>query len=236
MKDPIILKTEISSVSHVLGSWINLTNNSNPIILDAGCGDGSDLICLSDQFPNIKLCGCDKSDVPDKIKASKNLINYFSTDLTLSKLNENFYDVIILKRVIHTILNTNEQHQAFKNLHSALKYGGLFIIIEAFKSGLNMVNIARKEFDLDLVQMPKHNLHLEDQFFESYNLQLIDLGIPKYFLSTHYYLSYVLYPALAKMGNATFRRNNYFSPFMGDLIPSLDNPFGPNRFYTFMKV
>ena len=53
---------------------------------------------------------------------------------------------------------------------------GLYIAIEAFTSGFNLINEARNELGLESVKMPHHNLYLGDGFFEVEGLNKLSFG------------------------------------------------------------
>ena len=41
------------------GSWLNLFNNNNPIIVELGCGKGEYTVALAKMFPNYNYIGID---------------------------------------------------------------------------------------------------------------------------------------------------------------------------------
>ena len=243
MPDFVIRETESKSIINSISEWMKLNNISEEdlSIADLGCGNGTTLSVLSSKFPKAQITGIEFNKALYGVSSSRDYLNknvtVFNGDLReKGSLPTDEFDIVLTQRVIINIMDRSDQSKALKNILSMLKSGGLYIAIEAFEEGLKLINSSREELGLEHVKMPHHNLHLKDEFFESESsLSRIDLGTPIYFLSTHYYLSYVLYPAIASANGAEFNRNNYFVPFMAKLLPN-KGEFGANRFYTFLKI
>ena len=75
------------------------------------------------------------------------------------------------------------------------KKNGVIIFIEAFNEGLDNLNLARKEFGLKPLPPAIHNLYLNDDFFETENLETF-YNKEASSLSTHYFVSRVLHEIL----------------------------------------
>lgn len=238
MPDLIVRKIESDSILRTIRKWC-LENNKDETkirILDAGCGNGTTLDFLIKNLNNPNVIGIEYNKELMKIANSRKIAKVEWGDLVnRSSLPSAKFDVVITQRVIINIQNEQDQKTAIENIAELLEDGGLYIAIEAFKSGLDHMNLARNEFNLESVSMPYHNKFLEDGFFDQFeNLSKILLEVDEGFLSTHYYLSYVLYPALAKVSGAEFNRNSIFVSIFDEVLPN-KGVFGSNRFLTFTK-
>lgn len=204
-------------------------------ILDAGCGNGTTLTVLRSAFPRAVVSGIEYNEELRKIAEQQAGVSIHSGDLrSRASLPHGPYDVVISQRVLINVMDANDQREALQNLVHLADTNGLVIAIEAFASGLSLTNTARAELGLNPVAMPYHNLFLPDNYFDIDSITRVDLGVAEYFLSTHYFLSYVLYPALARSGGAEFKRDNMIVPFLDALLPNRGK-FGANRFLTFER-
>ena len=100
-------------------------NVKEPIILDAGCGDGVNL-CILGRIARATVFGLDYNPLRLS-RAKKNFPNAFVTrgDLCSLCFKENSFDVILLNHVLEHI---EEDTRVLKELHRVLKPTGIFIL------------------------------------------------------------------------------------------------------------
>lgn len=239
MPDLLVRDAESESIVSAILAWLRHTGAAvgSVRIADLGCGNGTTLSVLSKSFPSAEVFGVEYNQELLKIAQSVPNVEVVWGDLVDgASLPVDKFDVVVLQRVIINIQDHNHQISALENIVNLIKPGGLLVAIEAFETGLWFMNEARREFNLPSVGMPYHNLFLPDGFFQNSDcLENIDLGVVEHFLSTHYYLSYVVYPALAAATDGAFNRNSVFVKMMGQMLPNVGS-FGSNRFQTFRKI
>ncbi len=133
------------------------------------------------------------------------------------------YDVVFTERCIINLLAWNDQKEALKRMARALKKGGRLILLEAYKDGNEELNRARKEIGLSPIPPAYHNLHLEKKkVIEYLTSQRLTFKEENCFLSTYYFGTRVLYPALAKLAKKKIEYNSAFGNFFAKL-PSVGN-------------
>lgn len=239
MPDAIIRERESEGIIGSLSRWLSRSglDCAGVRMGDLGCGNGTTLSLLVSNFPEAEIVGIEYNKELLRIAALVPGAAALWGDLRdKASLPNNQFDVLLLQRVMINIQSLQDQMAALGNVVGLLKVGGLLVTIEAFDSGLRAMNEARKEFNLPSVQMPYHNLFLPDDFFSSRgDLERVDVGVPEHFLSTHYYLSYVVYPALASATGGTFDRNSVFVRMFSQMLPNVGE-FGSNRFLSFRRT
>ena len=97
----------------------------NPIVLDAGCGDGTNLISMN-TIPGLIVCGIDYN--PLRITRAKNKLQETSIiqgDLLKLPFKEQTFDVILLNHVLEHI---PEDSVVLHELNRSLKQDGLLIV------------------------------------------------------------------------------------------------------------
>jgi len=192
--------------------------------LEVGCGNGAASIAIS-KAKKLNLLSFDFSQDLIKlaksqpIKGIKGKIRFESGDVLNLKI-KNRFDVVFTERCIINLLEWSDQKTALKNMATALKNGGKLILLEAFSDGLETLNQARQEVGLDTIPPAYHNLHLKKELviphLASCGLKLVE---ENNFLSTHYFGSRVLYPAIAKAANKKIVINSAFDNFFANLPP-----------------
>jgi ubiquinone/menaquinone biosynthesis C-methylase UbiE len=198
--------------------------NDGDMCLEVGCGNGASSIEIS-KSRNLNLMCIDFSS--DLLEIAKKQ----AVDNILGKIKFEFGDVLDLsfnavfdsiftERCIINLMTWDDQRQALTNLSRALKSDGRLILLEAFSDGLEALNKARQEVGLDSIPPAYHNLHLKKELvlphLESCGLNFVG---ENNFLSSHYFGSRVLYPALAKAANLTVVGNSAFDQFFANLPP-----------------
>lgn len=206
-------------------------------VLEIGCGNGYTAQSLVERL-NVELDAFDFTQELIDIAKLRNLtrakgkVNFFQHDVLKFEALEK-YDLVFTERVLQNLLSWEDQKKALKNVVASLKKGGLFVMEESFWSGLNNLNAARKELDLEPISESWHNLYFhDDQVIET----LTDLGTifieENCFLSGYYFGSRVLLPALMPQGKTVSSKsilNDYFCS-----LPPAGN-FSPMKILVFKK-
>lgn len=192
--------------------------------LEVGCGNGGasleiskkkklDLICID--FSS-EMIGLAKRRSQRGVRGK---VEFKKMDVLELEMPEKF-DAIFTERCIINLLDWKDQRAALKKMEGVLKKGGRLILLEAFKDGAEELNTARKEIGLEPIFPAYHNLHLDKEQVIKY---LAPLGVEfieeSNFLSSYYFGSRVLYPALAKLAKKKVIYNSFFVKFFTYLPP-----------------
>lgn len=206
-------------------------------VLEVGCGNGYVAQALVERF-RIRLDAFDYS--PDLIAIAQ------ARDLSRAMGRAAFrhgdvlaldavarYDLIFTERVLQNLVDWAAQQQALANIAAALKPGGRFVMEECFWSGLDTLNAARAELDLEAVPESWHNVFFHDDQVLAHMERLgCELVEENRFLSGYYFGSRVLLPALMPAGKAVSSAsvlNDYFCA-----LPPAGN-FSPMKILVFRK-
>jgi len=203
-------------------SFIHYLRHNNKIhdsakIADVGCGNGYTLETVSRLFPELNYTGYEytpelREIAAKRFEGGKKVIVLPGDIRDINSLSVKGIDVLLCQRVLINLLDPNDQKQALRNLIDIVNPSGYLFFIEAFNSGLDNLNQARKEFDLEPIPPAHHNLNLEDDFFKVDNAEEISIEeFPENFLSSYYYIARVFHPVI--LGNKAFTRNSHFVKF-----------------------
>lgn len=192
--------------------------------LEVGCGNGIasiaisknkklDLTCIDFSSEMIALAKKQSiKEIQGKIRFEKQDILEFKT--------KNYFDTVFTERCIINLLKWSEQKKALKNMAGALKKGGKLILLEAFSDGLEELNRARQEVGLEKIKPTYHNLHLNKESVIRYLAeQGLEFIAENNFLSSYYFGSRVIYPAIAKANKKEIKYNSSFVNFFSFLPP-----------------
>lgn len=213
---------------------------SSLVVADFGCGNGYTLDILSQIDSRPSFIGYEFSPslraiAKERFKDGRADIR--PVDIRNSEtIGPELIDISITQRVIINLLNKDDQTIARNNLIQAASPDGIFMFIECFQSGLDNLNAARQEFELDAIPPAYHNLYLTDDFFKHDGLIMseeLTSESPKNFLSTHYYVSRVLHPLV--LGDKSFTRNSHFVNFMSQSLLQNVGNFSPIRANVFCR-
>lgn len=198
-------------------------------ILEVGCGNGYVAEALVKIF-DVDLDAFDFSkDMVEiaktrKIQDGKGRVKFAQKDILILDALEK-YDVVFSERCLQNLASWDDQKKGLKNIARALKRGGEYIMLESFWTGLNNLNAARRELDLEEIPESWHNrFFVEDettQYMESVGCRYVDQNC---FLSGYYFGSRVLLPAIMPKGKPVTSKstlNDFFFalPVAGDFAP-----------------
>ena len=195
-------------------------------VLEIGCGNGLLLARLRAEFPDIDLSGCDYTPEMVELAQARGVerCTVQREDVRALTYADGSFDVIVAERVLINVLDRGGQEQSLRELHRVLAPGGAFVMIEAFSDGLTNLNRARDELGLEPNVVPHHNLWFDTDWFAGALAGLFEPVVgddlpPANFLSSHYFISRVVYPAVTRrevMHNTEFVKFFSFLPPRGE--------------------
>lgn len=202
----------------------------NPKILEIGCGNGY----TAEQIVNLlnvnSLTCIDFCEDLIEIAKKRDLKNvvFKNGDVLNLDFGNNSFDIVFCERCLINMDSWEKQQKALNEIWRVLKGDGVFIMIECFTDGLNNLNEAREAVGLDAIPQPFHNLFFDkEKFLEFINgkfkrtcvdSQNLALQFSENFLSSYYFGSRALYPALVA-GKKELLYNNKFVEFFKYLPP-----------------
>lgn len=208
--------------------------NNSLKILDIGCGNGYTLSLLSKLSKSYQLTGFEPNDLlrqiaKNRLKKKANIINANIRDY--NKFDKK-YDLIICQRILINIQNYRDQKKALKNILKLSKKNTKFLIIEAFISGLQNLNLIRKKFKLNSLKAGNYNKYLPDNFFNNKYLKKINHKNEN-ILSSYYLIARVFHPYYLKANNEKFKFNSKFVNYFKDIILSVKGNYSQIKFLIF---
>lgn len=233
MLDQSTRQMEVSAILSAI-AYCRHCDSSALRVFEIGCGNGYLLHQIRARFPDMRLVGLDCSPDMVAFAAQRQIENCVVREGNVCALDfeASSFDMVVSERCLINLLDQAAQDQALIEIERVLKPGGMLVLIEAFMDGLNNLNRARVELGLPENVVPHHNVWFDKDHFLSLAGQLFRLvetpeleavAVPGHnFLSSHYFISRVLYPSLTKrevLYNTEFVKFFRFLPPMGDYSP-----------------
>ncbi|HLP44395.1 MAG TPA: class I SAM-dependent methyltransferase [Candidatus Kapabacteria bacterium] len=234
--DTMVIEMEINAILEYLVD--------GDLVLDAGCANGYSTIRFAIKR-NINILGIDY--IPEMIvQAHENLkqckkeitgtIAFETGNVMSIAKNANFYNKVIIKRVIASLGDYDNQLYGIRECSRVLKPGGLLLLSDATLLGWEKLNAFRREWQLPEISMPEFNNYLDqEKLLEDLSPEL-ELCESKNFASTYYVGTRILKPLLiraldldidASVPNMEW--NRWFS-----LLPSWGD-YGPQKLFVLKK-
>ena len=221
MEDGNIRDKEVETIVGCL-SGLHSHFNQELKVLELGCGNGY----TADQLVKtvkMQLTCIDDCQELLAIARRRNLpgVQFQAADVLKLEFSDASFDVIFSERCLINLDTWVKQRQALTEAARVLKPGGVFLVMEAFTDGLEKLNEARNAVGLGRISQPFHNRFFDKRsFLEFMKSQFRPFSLPGvhaienggYFLSSYYFGSRVLYPALIA-GRKDLVYNNAFVEF-----------------------
>ena len=193
LSDSNLRALEIRSVVSSLQD--HLPTGLHPTIADFGCGDGLDTQEFSKHAAY--TVGFDYSHEMLRRASRRQIHNvrFTHVDLITDDVNGT-YDVVVSKRFVINLGAWPIQASCLGKMAAALAPGGLFVMLECYKQGLENLNRYRTGLDLPSLAEPFHNRYLD--YDEAMMLLSRDFTvIETRDFSTYFYLTRCVSPRLA---------------------------------------
>ena len=161
-------------------------------ILDAGCGEGEGTL----EYARIEGCTVEAVDFSETRLRKAKLILKDYKNVSLRKIDfladynlDSDFDIIISKRFLINLMEWKLQKKVIVDLVNHLKPGGMFLMLEGYKEGVDELNKFRNKFNLPDIPVKWHNLFLQDakinEIISEKCLKLVnEFGLGDYFLLT----------------------------------------------------
>lgn len=199
-----------------------LQDNQN--VLNIGCGNGhKDFEYCKHKKINLKSIDFSNeminiaNEANNDAKGLKGNV-FFQVGDILNLNEDKQYDVVMTNRCIINLENIEEHKKAIDNIYNVLKPGGLFLMMECTKQGLNKINEVRKAFDLDSITERWHNFYIdEDEIIPYVKSKFASLEVNN-FNSTYFLISRTI-NALVQTGNEQVNYLSDINRFSAKLPP-----------------
>ena len=202
-------------------------------VIDIGCANGFSTINFAQRF-RIDIKGVDY--IPEMIAAANARLSALAAppmgsvtfaigDITGLDEPDSHYDTAIVTRVIINIGQREKQITAIREAARVVKKGGILLVSEATREGLQRLNSFRSEWGLPPIPEPPFNNYVDEELARTAAPDLLVLEEISNFASTYFVGTRVLKPLLASaVGNkidparAEMEWNRFFSllPASGD--------------------
>jgi SAM-dependent methyltransferase len=232
MRDEVTRGREVAGVLRVLEFLAGRAPLAS--LLDVGCGNAYLLSAVRARFPESILAGVEYTPEMCALAQERAVAAcpILQGDVRQLPFEDGRWSVVVTERCIINLMDRTHQADALREIARVLEPGGHFICIEAFTDGLDALNEARGELGMPPHQQPHHNSWFEKSWFlDTINssFEVVDLEQeadpslpPPNFLSSHYFISRVLYPAVTSreiLYNTHLVKFFSFLPPMGNYSP-----------------
>jgi ubiquinone/menaquinone biosynthesis C-methylase UbiE len=194
MKDLYTKNMEIQ----ILLKYLKLYSSTKSTILEVGCGNGYTAETLSKELKTT-IFGVDLCKELIDIAINRQCCGFGIDSATDLHIDSNSIDIVYTERCLINLLEPGMQEKAIDEIYRVLKVGGIYVMIECFTDGLDNLNNARKSVKMYSIPEPYHNKYFNKEWFLKYIRDKFKVvNTDQNFLSSYYWGSRVLYPALLK--------------------------------------
>jgi ubiquinone/menaquinone biosynthesis C-methylase UbiE len=213
-------------------------------VIDIGCANGFSTLHYAERFC-IDIKGVDF--IPEMVAAGKErlaarpvppqrAVEFATGDIMALAEPDGYYDAAIVTRVIINLAQNDKQRVAVREAARVVKPGGILLVSEATREGLQRLNSFRSEWGLPAIPEPPFNNYVDEELMRNAAPDLLDLEEVSNFASTYFVGTRVLKPLLAgATGNKVdparpdMEWNRFFS-----LLPAAGD-YGTQKLFVFRR-
>lgn len=161
-EDPNTISLVDKNLRHLEESFVLPHLKNNYSFADFGCGDGTSTAIYAKRVKKCVALEQSEHLFSKSVKRFKKsrLINtsLFRGNVVNPPCFKKHFDVILTQRVLINLPTWNVQKRAIKKIHSNLKPGGIYLMIENTIEGHNALNMLRQSLGLKAIPIHWHNL------------------------------------------------------------------------------
>lgn len=170
--------------------------DSSHDVLDVGCGNGLTPHRIAERAKSIH--GQEYAPVLLE-KARQNTadnLTFSQGDVRKMEFEDASFDRVYSQRVLINLNSREEQLLAMKEVHRVLRLGGVFLMLETSKEGMESISKYRKSVGLSEINPPWHNLPIDESWVIKNAMDFFDLKDTVHF-GTYFFLTRLINPLLA---------------------------------------
>jgi len=234
MPDEVVRAIELSAIREFMDGLA--ADGQYRRVLEIGCGNGYLLSQLTEWFGDrFSFVGVDAT--PDMIALSRERglpWQFVLASVTALDFPDGYFDAVISERVLINLLSEEEQIRSFTELGRVVRTGGVALLVEGFRSGLDNLNRAREEFLLPPIPEPDVNFWFTEERWRAclgtcwseLPGQALSVKTPENFLSSHYFMTRFFHDVIRPEGGKL--RNTEFARFFATALPPVGD-YSPLR-------
>ena len=193
LKDSNLRVLENDSIISSLRRHIH--DPSTVTLADFGCGDGYDTELFSSCAAQTVGFDYSREMLSRASQRQTERLRFAYLDLISDDVQGNF-DAVVTKRFIINLGDWSIQSRSIEKIAKVIAPGGLFVMLECYRQGLEKLNRHRSAFGLPSLTEPTHNGYLDVDETMTYLTRDFSL-IETMDFSTYYYFTRCLSPQLA---------------------------------------
>jgi len=208
-------------------------------VLDVGCGNGVTVMEIARRFP-VRVYGIDIAE--QMVTAAENAakkttekfagsVSFAVGDITQIQRDIGTYDVVYTERTLINLQDFEAQKHALDQIARTVAPGGIYVMCESSKHGLQQMNSLRKQIGLPKIQMPWHNCYIDDKRIMDISVQGLTLDRVEDFSSTYYFLSRIVNAHLAHLRGEEPKYDDAINTLALSLPPLIDG-FGQTKIWV----
>lgn len=193
---PTIKRLEIAALARAIRT-AGIDETTSAEILEVGCGNGHNLLALTDLFPATQFTGTDY--VSEMIEATPrdSGVRFVVGDVhTLDQHSDlrDVYDVVFTDRLLINLATLTDQLHALDQLAAKVRPGGHLIVLENTVQAREQQNDLREAAGLPRRPPPDYNLYVDEVRFLAQARETLRLVLVDEFAALHDLMLYVLAP------------------------------------------
>ena len=242
MKDMNIKDAEVANILYWLEALRSCYESAD--VLEIGCGNGYTAAQIEEAV-DVRLTAIDFcEEFIDLCRERKLARTRFAVGDALGlEFDDESFDIVFTQRTLMNLACWETQKKALAEILRVLRRGGSYLMIESFTDGLEALNQAQEAVGLEPKRQPHHNCYFDKAELFRYmegrmerfrdERRGLDSARDENFLSSYFFGSRVLYPALIK-GRLDVVYNNKFVEFFRHM-PAYGN-YSTIQLFVFRKL
>lgn len=242
-EDPRASWTDVNAINLEIEAMSQRLQDGQRVI-DIGCANGYSTLNYAQRFA-LDIKGIDF--IPEMIAAAtrclaearphlKSEVRFDVGDICALDEPDGAYDTAIVTRVVINLGSRERQIAAIREAARVVRPGGLLLLSEATRDGLERLNAFRAEWKLGPIPEPAFNLYIDEALARAAAPDMLHLEEVSHFASTYFVGTRVLKPLLAQAldngvdpAAADMNWNRFFSqlPAAGD--------YGTQKLFVFRR-
>ena len=205
-------------------------------VLDVGCGNGQAASQIAKVAKKVQGIDFSRAILEKARKRKTKNLEFAFGDVTGLQFKDAAFDLVLSERCLINLSDLNAMAKGLLEIRRVLKRGGLYLMLETSKQGIESLSRYRRMLKLSAIAVPWHNIPIDEDWLNKTIKGKFKLEETVCF-GTYFLISRIVHPLLVRPQEPKFdAKINAVALAIAQKFPALNNEMSQIKIFVLRAV